>query len=212
MDFLPDNINSYIIEHSEKESALLTNLNRETHLKEVLPQMISGHPQGLILKMLSHMIRPKTILEIGTYTGYSALCMAEGLKEGGILHTIDINEELYERAGHYFNIAGYKNKIIQHLGNAKDIIPNLNCMFDLVFIDADKKSYSIYFDLIIERLNIGSFIIADNVLWSGRVTEKDKDSDTKAIDDFNKKVLADKRVEVVVLAIRDGISIIRKIL
>ena len=211
MDFLPNNINDYIIEHSEKECELLTKLNRETHLKEVLPQMISGHPQGLILKMLSFMIKPKTILEIGTYTGYSAICLAEGLKEEGILHTIDINEELYERAGYYFNVSGYKNKIIQHLGNAKDIIPNFNCLFDLIFIDADKKSYSMYFDLVIDKLNVGGFIIADNVLWSGRVTEKNKDSDTKAIDIFNKKKLADKRVEVVILAIRDGISLIRKI-
>ena len=211
MDFLPNNINDYIIEHSEKECELLTKLNRETHLKEVLPQMISGHPQGLILKMLSFMIKPKTILEIGTYTGYSAICLAEGLKEEGILHTIDINEELYERAGYYFNVSGYKNKIIQHLGNAKDIIPNFNCLFDLIFIDADKKSYSMYFDLVIDKLNVGGFIIADNVLWSGRVTEKNKDSDTKAIDIFNKKILADKRVEVVILAIRDGISLIRKI-
>ena len=211
MDFLPNNINDYIIEHSEKESELLTKLNRETHLKEVLPQMISGHPQGLILKMLSFMIKPKTILEIGTYTGYSAICLAEGLKEEGILHTIDINEELYERAGYYFNVSGYKNKIIQHLGNAKDIIPNFNCLFDLIFIDADKKSYSMYFDLVIDKLNVGGFIIADNVLWSGRVTEKNKDSDTKAIDIFNKKILEDKRVEVVILAIRDGISLIRRV-
>lgn len=211
MDFLPNNINDYIIEHSEKESELLTKLNRETHLKEVLPQMISGHPQGLILKMLSFMIKPKTILEIGTYTGYSAICLAEGLKEEGVLHTIDINEELYERAGYYFNVSGYKNKIIQHLGNAKDIIPNFNCLFDLIFIDADKKSYSMYFDLVIDKLNVGGFIIADNVLWSGRVTEKNKDSDTKAIDVFNKKILEDKRVEVVILAIRDGISLIRRV-
>jgi len=211
MDFLPPQIHDYIIEHSEKESDLLFKLNRETHLKAILPQMLSGHPQGLVLKMFSNMIRPKTILEIGTYTGYSAICLAEGLDKDGILHTIDNNEELYERAGNYFEKAGFKNKIIQHLGNAKDIIPDINCLFDLIFIDADKQSYSIYFDLIINKLKAGGFIIADNVLWSGRVTEKNKDSDTKAIDRFNKKILADNRVEVVIMPIRDGISVIRKI-
>ncbi|HIF14215.1 MAG TPA: O-methyltransferase, partial [Bacteroidetes bacterium] len=186
MDFLPPQIHDYIIEHSEKESDLLFKLNRETHLKAILPQMLSGHPQGLVLKMFSNMIRPKTILEIGTYTGYSAICLAEGLDKDGILHTIDNNEELYERAGNYFEKAGFKNKIIQHLGNAKNIIPDIKCQFDLIFIDADKQSYSEYFDLIINKLNTGGIIIADNVLWSGRVTEKNKDSDTKAIDRFNK--------------------------
>ena len=210
MDFLPPKIHDYIIDHSEKENDLLIELNRETHLKVILPQMLSGHPQGLILKMFSNMIRPKTILEIGTYTGYSAICLAEGLDKDGILHTIDNNEELYERAGSYFKKAGFKNKIIQHLGNAKDIIPDIPYQFDLVFIDADKQSYSIYFDLIINKLKAGGFIIADNVLWSGRVTEKNKDSDTKAIDRFNKKILADNRVEVVIMPIRDGISVIRK--
>jgi len=212
MDFLPPQIHDYIIEHSEKESDLLFKLNRETHLKAILPQMLSGHPQGLILKMFAKIIRPKIILEIGTYTGYSAICLASGLANDGILHTIDNNEELHSRARYFFNEAGFKNKIIQHLGDAEGIIQSLNLQFDLVFIDADKKNYSLYFDLIINKLKTGGVIIADNVLWSGRVTEQDKDSDTTAIDLFNKKILHDDRVEVVIMPIRDGISVIRKIL
>ena len=211
MDFLPKKLEKYIDSHSEAEEDLLSNLSRQTHLKVLLPQMLSGHPQGLFLKLISKMINPGKILEIGTYTGYSAICLAKGLKKNGVLHTIDINEELYDMSNTFFKKAGVHNIVKQHIGDAKLIIPKIKGAFDLVFIDADKKSYSDYFDLIIDRVQPGGFILVDNVLWSGRVLNNKKDKDTSAIDEFNKKVKEDKRVETLILPIRDGISIIRVI-
>ena len=211
MDFLPKKLEKYIDSHSEAEEDLLSNLSRQTHLKVLLPQMLSGHPQGLFLKLISKMINPGKILEIGTYTGYSAICLAKGLKKNGVLHTIDINEELYDMSNTFFKKAGVHNIVKQHIGDAKLIIPKIKGAFDLVFIDADKKSYSDYFDLIIDRVQPGGFILVDNVLWSGRGLNNKKDKDTSAIDEFNKKVKEDKRVETLILPIRDGISIIRVI-
>ena len=211
MDFLPKKLEKYIDSHSEAEEDLLSDLSRQTHLKVLLPQMLSGHPQGLFLKLISKMINPGKILEIGTYTGYSAICLAKGLKKNGVLHTIDINEELYDMSNTFFKKAGVHNVVKQHIGDAKLIIPKIKGAFDLVFIDADKKSYSDYFDLIIDRVKPGGFILVDNVLWSGRVLNNKKDKDTSAIDEFNKKVKEDKRVETLILPIRDGISIIRVI-
>lgn len=212
MNFIDENIEAYSLAHSQEESALLKKLNRETHAKVLMPRMLSGHLQGNILTMLSKMIRPKNILEIGTYTGYSAICLAQGLAEGGLLQTIDINEELKEMVQSYVDEAGLKNKINLHVGNALEIIPTLSGTFDIVFIDADKKNYSNYYDLIFEKVNKGGYIIADNVLWSGKVLNpiKSNDIDTLAIDTFNKKVHSDPRVEPNLLPIRDGLMILRK--
>tara|TARA_Y100001968_G_C19071856_1_gene578778 strand:- start:65 stop:706 length:642 start_codon:yes stop_codon:yes gene_type:complete len=211
MDFLPEKIEKYVTEFTEKESDLLEEINRETWLKVMNPRMLSGHLQGRVLSMISKMIRPTNIIEIGTYTGYSALCMAEGLKKGGKLHTVDINEEYISVAKKYFNKSKYKENIIQHAGEAADIIPKLNDNFQLAFIDADKENYYKYFELIFEKMEIGGYIIADNVLWSGKVIEKYKDKETISLDEYNKKVFSDKRVETIVLPVRDGLNINRKI-
>ena len=196
-----------------KESSLLSELNRETWSKVLIPRMLSGHLQGRALSMLSKMIRPKRVLEIGTYTGYSAICLCEGLEQGGKLITIDINEELENMAISYFKKAAVKDKIQHFVGNAIDIIPTLDDGFDLVFIDADKENYSNYFDLVIDKMPVGGFIIADNVLWSGKVvkTTDAKDQETKAIKAFNNKVQNEERVENVLFPIRDGLMICRKI-
>ena len=172
--------------------------------------MLSGHLQGRFLAMMSKMIQPKAILEIGTYTGYSGICLVEGLQEGGTLYTIDINEELEDFVKSYFQKAGILDKVDYRIGNALDIIPNLPGKFDLVFIDADKINYANYYDLVIDRVNQGGYILADNVLWSGKVLDEKKDKDTAAIDAFNKKLMADNRVETVLVPIRDGILIARK--
>lgn len=213
MDFIDQKIQEYAEQHTDAEPEVLRSLNRETHLKVLQPRMLSGHLQGRILSMLSKMINPKYILEIGTYTGYSAICMSEGMQSEGKLITIDINEELSDMSQSYFEKAGFKDKIEQHIGNALDIIPTLNYKWDLVFIDADKVNYSNYFDLVIDRLNEGGFIIADNVLWSGKVVEslKPNDKDTKELLSFNKKVSEDTRVENVLMPVRDGLMILRKI-
>jgi len=213
MDFLPQPIAQYCEEHSQSESAVLKKLNRETHLKVMQPRMLSGHLQGRILSMISKMLRPKSILEIGTYTGYSALCLAEGLTDDGILHTIDNNPERENLVNRYIIEAGYEGRIIAHIGDAAQLIPQLVGEFDLVFIDADKSNYSLYFDLVIDRMPSGGVILSDNVLWSGKVVEpiNPKDSDTIALLEFNRKVLRDPRVEVVLLPIRDGLSLARKI-
>ena len=173
--------------------------------------MLSGHYQGRILAMLSKLIRPKTILEIGTYTGYSALCLAEGLNEKGLLHTIDHNEELVDFQKKYFDKSPYKDRIKQYLGNALDIIPTIKSSFDLVFIDADKSNYSNYFNLVIDKMNKGGVILSDNVLWSGKVIETPdpKDEDTKALISYNKLLKEDSRIETIVLPIRDGLTISR---
>ncbi len=213
MDFLPQPIAQYCEEHSQSESAILKKLNRETHLKVMQPRMLSGHLQGRILSMISKMIRPKSILEIGTYTGYSALCLAEGLTDDGILHTIDNNPERETLVNNYINEAGFTGRIIAHVGDAALLIPELPGEFDLVFIDADKSNYSLYFDLVIDRMCSGGVILSDNVLWSGKVVEpiNPKDTDTIALLEFNRKILRDPRVEVVMLPIRDGLSLARKI-
>jgi len=211
MEFLPEIISSYSLENTEKEPKLLSDLNRETWANVMIPRMLSGHLQGRVLSMISKMIHPTNIIEVGTYTGYSALCMAEGLKENGKIHTLDINEEYTSVAKKYFDKSDYKENIIQHIGNAADVIPQLNYKFQLAFIDADKENYSNYFDLIIEKIDVGGYIIADNVLWSGKVIEENKDEETMALDNYNKKVFSDKRVETVLLPVRDGLNISRKI-
>lgn len=213
MEFLPKEIDQYSGQHTQSENKVLSDLNRETHIKVLIPRMLSGHIQGRILSMFSHMIQPKNILEIGTYTGYSAICFAEGMKPDGKLITIDINNELETMANSYFEKSGFGDQIEMKIGNAMDIIPNLDLEFDLVFIDADKDNYSNYFDLVIDKVSKGGFIIADNVLWSGKVTtdEVNTDKDTKALDEYNKKIHEDPRVENVLMPVRDGLMVARKL-
>ena len=211
MEFINQDIESYCLKHSDEEPKLLADLNRETWANVMMPRMLSGHLQGRILSFLSKMIRPKTIIEIGTYTGYSALCLAEGIKKNGILHTIDINEEHTSVAKKYFRRSIYADNIKQHIGNALKIIPKLNYNFQLAFIDADKENYSNYFDLVYEKLDLNGYIIADNVLWSGKVIKNNKDKETTALDEYNKKILEDSRFETILLPVRDGLMISRKI-
>ena len=213
MDFLPKEIDQYSLLHTAKESEWLYNLNRETHQKILKPRMLSGHMQGRILSMFSHMIKPERILEIGTYTGYSALCLEEGLTENGKLITIDINEELQDFMQKHIDASPYKNKIEQKIGNALEIIPTLDEKFDIVFIDADKENYLPYFNLVFEKVKTGGYIIADNVLWSGKVVEpvKANDTDTKKLLEFNAFVQEHQQVENVLLPIRDGLMVCRKI-
>lgn len=210
MNFLDENLEAYVQQHSEQEPELLQQLARETHLKILQPRMLSGAYQGRLLALLTKLISPKQILEIGTYTGYSALCMAEGLNPNGRIDTIDINEELMDIQRRYFDTAGFGKQITQHLGNAAEIIPSIKGTFDLVFIDADKEQYPRYFDLVVNRVRSGGLIIADNVLWSGKVVNTAKDEATKALQVFNKKVTEDTRVETVLLPVRDGLTLIRK--
>ncbi len=211
MNFLPEKIDNYAVLHSEDEPELLKELSKETWQKILIPRMLSGHFQGRILSMLSKLINPKKILEIGTYTGYSALCLAEGLQKNGILYTIDKNEELVDFQKKYFDKSAYKNQIKQYLGNALAIIPTINDKFDLVFIDADKPNYSNYFYAIIDKMNSGGVIISDNVLWSGKVVEpiNKKDISTLEIIKYNKLLKEDIRIETVLLPIRDGLTISR---
>ncbi|MGY5848876.1 O-methyltransferase [Salegentibacter sp. F14] len=211
MHFLPKAIDDYIVEHSAREPELLAKLNRETYQKVLQPRMLSGHYQGRILSLLSKIKKPQSILEIGTYTGYSALCLAEGLTQGGILHTIDINEELYDFQHKYFQASAYKDQIRQYLGNALEKIPEIQSNFDLVFIDADKPNYPAYFNLIIEKMNKDGIILSDNVLWSGKVIQTpDKDDEsTKALLEYNDLLATDQRLETVILPIRDGLTISR---
>tara|TARA_B100000674_G_scaffold431822_1_gene389243 strand:+ start:872 stop:1513 length:642 start_codon:yes stop_codon:yes gene_type:complete len=211
MEFLPEKIENYSLENTSRESDLLSELNRETWAKVMTPRMLSGHLQGRILSMISNMIKPKTIVEIGTYTGYSALCLAEGLSENGILHTIDINEEYTSYAHKYFQRSDYTDKITQHIGNAVDVIPSISEKVQLVFIDADKENYSNYYNLIFDKLEIDGYIIADNVLWSGKVVEDKMDIETKALDEYNKMIQNDNRVENILLPVRDGLMICKKI-
>jgi len=213
MHFISEAIESYVDNHSEEEPELLQQLSRETHLQVLRPRMLSGHFQGRFLSLLSKMIRPKTILEIGTYTGYSAICMAEGLAKDGHLHTIDINEELYDFQRRFFDKSGYGPQIIQHVGSALDIIPNLDMSFELVFIDADKENYPAYFDLVIDKVAPNGIILSDNVLWSGKVVEPidPKDKSTPVLLEYNKKLKEDPRVETLLLPIRDGLTLCRKI-
>lgn len=213
MDFLPREIEAYAEKFTRQEGDVLAELNRETHAKMMTPRMLSGHLQGQVLRMFSQMIRPKNILEIGTYTGYSALCMADGLQPDGKLITIDINEELQDIIRKYISKAGKEDRIDLRIGNALEIIPTLDVSFDLVFIDADKENYLNYFDRVFDKLNVGGYIIADNVLWSGKVLEDDSvlDKDSIALKEYAKKIKADPRVEQVFLPIRDGLLIARRI-
>lgn len=212
MNFIDEKLEEYVAKHTTEESDVLYDLNRQTHINVLQPRMLSGHFQGRVLSMLSKMINPNRILEIGTYTGYAALCLAEGLKENGELITIDINYELEDMVNSYIQKAGMKNKINFQIGNALEIIPGLDKRFDLVFIDADKENYANYYDLLIDELPTNSYIIADNVLWSGKVldSELNKDKDTHALNKFNQKIQQDERVENVLLPIRDGLMVIRK--
>jgi predicted O-methyltransferase YrrM len=213
MEFLPKEIDDYVLRHTPKESEILYQINRETHLKVMQPRMLSGHFQGQLLKFLVEMIEPKTILEIGTYTGYSAIAMAEGLPENGILTTIDTNVELGKMIDSFVCKAELKNKIVQLTGNALEIIPTLNQSFDLVFIDADKRNYKNYLDLVIDKVNSGGYILTDNVLWSGKVTlpEDKMDLDTKLIDEYNDYVQSHPKLKSILLPVRDGLYLSRKI-
>jgi|TARA_B110000114_G_C15095667_1_gene401236 predicted O-methyltransferase YrrM len=209
MHFISEKLDDYVVSHSEEEPALLAALTRETYQKILQPRMLSGHYQGRVLSVLSKLIRPKTILELGTFTGYSALCLAEGLDKDGVLHTIDINEELVDFQRSYFDKSDYGSQIVQHLGSALDIIPTLDTTFDLVFMDADKPNYINYFHQIIDKLNPGGVILSDNVLWSGKVIEALDPSDvsTKIVLEYNALLKEDPRLETVLLPIRDGLTV-----
>ncbi len=213
MHFIPQELDDYVVAHSQQEPELLQQLTRETYQKILQPRMLSGHYQGRVLSMISKLINPKTILEIGTYTGYSALCLCEGLRKEGKLITIDINEELEWLQSKYFQKSDYKEQIIQKVGDATQIIPSLEEKFDLVFIDADKPNYPLYFEQIIDKMNSGGIILSDNVLWSGKIIEKldPRDESTKALLHYNKLINEDTRVETLLLAIRDGLTISRVI-
>ncbi len=212
MDFINPIIEQYALDHSDQESSLLKRLNRQTNLNVLQPRMLSGHLQGRLLSSFSKALSPNKILEIGTYTGYSALCLAEGLLPNGILYTIDINKELFSFAQKYFNDSIYKDKIKMIVGDATELIPNMNHQWDLVFIDADKENYSVYYDMVIDRVRSGGWIIADNVLWSGKVTKSTSKNDleTAAIKDFNNKVNSDKRVCNTLIPVRDGMMLMIK--
>jgi predicted O-methyltransferase YrrM len=212
MYFLPEDLDKYVVAHSEQEPELLQQLTRETYQKILQPIMLSGPYQGRVLSMISKLVNPKNILELGTFTGYSTLCLAEGMTASGELHTIDINEELVDFQRKYFDKSDFGSQIFQHTGNALDIIPTLDLTFDLVFIDADKPNYSNYFHLIIDKLKPGGIILSDNVLWHGKVVEPldEKDLSTKAVLDYNTLLKNDKRIETVLLPIRDGLTISRK--
>lgn len=211
MHFISQELEDYIEQHSQKEPELLAALNKETYQKILLPRMLSGHFQGRVLSMLSKLIRPVNILEIGTYTGYSALCLCEGIQESGMLHTIDIKEELIDFQRKHFDKSPWGSQIIQHLGEAIDIIPTIDLKFDLVFIDADKENYINYFELIVPKMNKGGIILSDNVLWSGKVLEplQKNDLSTKILLEYNNLLTNDPRVETVLLPIRDGLTVSR---
>ena len=212
MDVLPEDLQRYLDFHTDEESKLLATIDRDTHLNVMLPRMLSGHFQGRCLSMLSKLIAPKTILEIGTYTGYSALCLAEGLAKGGQLISLDVNEELEPRIMKHWKQSDFYAQMELKIGDATQIIPELkNDSFDLVFIDADKKNYALYYDLVIDRVPSGGVILADNVLWSGKVYDPSlQDKDTANMRLFNEKITQDQRVEKIILPIRDGVFMIRK--
>jgi len=212
MEFIDEKLNDYCLLHTEDEDEVLKELQRETHLKVMSPRMLSGHLQGSWLSFLSKVVKPDLILEIGTYTGYSAICLAKGLSEKGKLITIDVNEETESIAKKYFLKSGFENKIDFVLGDAKQVIPTIKEQLDMVFIDADKRNYSLYYDLVIDKVRPGGLIIADNVLWSGKILDldKNKDADTVAIHQFNEKMKNDGRIEKILLPLRDGLFVIRK--
>lgn len=211
MHFLSSLLEDYITRNTEAEPELLTALTRETHMKVVQPRMITGHVQGRLLSILAKIINPMYILEIGTYTGYSAICLAEGLQKTGRLHTIEVNEELHAMQRRYFDKSGYGHQIVQHTGNALDIIPTLELCFDLVFIDAQKVAYEAYFEAVLPKTKAGSVILSDNVLWFGKVAEEVATSDkaTAALVAYNTKLKEDPRVETVILPVRDGLTLSR---
>ena len=213
MEFIDPQLDKYVCDHTENEPSVLKELNRKTHLSVLQPRMLSGHFQGRVLSMLSHMIKPMRVLEIGTYTGYSALCFAEGLQTDGKVITIDVNEELEDLVREYIDKAGMNDSVEYIIGDATEIIPSLNELFDIVFIDADKKNYCNYYDLVFDKVRSGGYIFADNVLWSGKVLEDYEalDKETKVIMDYNDKVHNDARVQEVLLPIRDGLMIARKL-
>lgn len=207
---IDDNLQQLLLNYCEPESELLQKINRETHLKVLMPRMLSGHYQGRVLSLLSKMISPSRILEIGTFTGYATLCLAEGLGKDGVLYTLDINEELEDMVRGNFAASDYNNQIKYIIGDATQSISTLEETFDLVFIDADKKNNSTYYDLIFDRVRSGGIIIVDNVLWSGKILNNEQDKDTKNISTFNDKIAMDSRVEKLILPVRDGLFIIRK--
>lgn len=211
MHFISQELEDYIEHHSEKEPQHLAALNKETYQKILLPRMLSGHFQGRVLSILSKLIRPVNILEIGTYTGYSALCLCEGMQDEGQLHTIDIKEELIDFQRKHFDKSAWSKQIVQHLGEAIDIIPDLDLKFDLVFIDADKENYINYFEMIVPKMNKGGIILSDNVLWSGKVLQplQKNDLSTKILLEYNQLLKNDPRVETVLLPIRDGLTVSR---
>lgn len=208
----PDPINHYAEAYTTPESPVLAALNKQTHEEVRGAQMLSGHLQGMVLKLISQMIRPENILEIGTYTGYSAICLAKGLKEGGKLHTLDIDDQLQAMREEFWKAEGLETRIIQHIGNAAELIGQLDTAFELVFIDADKKNYGLYFDLLIDRMPSGSYFLADNVLFHGEVVlpPEQQSQTAKVIHEFNQKIAADERVEQVIMPLRDGLMLIRK--
>lgn len=211
MHFLSQVLEDYLVDHSQEEPKILEELTRETHLKVIQPRMLTGQFQGRVLSILSKIINPRFILEIGTYTGYSAICLAEGVQENGQLHTIDINPELYDMQRRYFDRSGYGDRIHQHVGNALEIIPTLDLTFDLIFIDAEKKQYENYLEVVLPKTKSGSVILSDNVLWSGKVVEplKKWDKATKVLLDYNKKLSNHPKLDTVLLPIRDGLTLSR---
>ncbi len=211
MHLVSAELENYIDKYSSKEDEVQSKLSRETHLKVQMPQMVSGNIQGQFLEMISRLIQPKRILEIGTFTGYSAISLAKGLSEDGLLYTIDINEELQPICAKYFEKVNLSSKIKHLIGDARKIIPELNDTLDLVFIDADKINYANYYDLVFDKVRVGGYIIADNVLWSGKVVEEKKDKDTLAIHQYNEKIAADARVKSFILSLRDGLNIVQKL-
>ena len=213
MEFLDEAIEAYVERYTTEESKVLKELNRETYSRVLIPRMLAGHLQGRVISMFSHMINPRQVLEIGTYTGYSALCWAEGLQDEGQVHTIDVNEELEEMAARYINKAGQTSSVVTYLGNALDIIPSIDKIFDVVYIDADKENYSNYYDLVIDKVRTGGYIIADNVLWSGKVieAEESQDEDTQALIAYCEKIQSDSRVINVLFPVRDGLLVARKL-
>lgn len=211
MELLSEELQTYLEQHCETEPQVLRYINRETHLKVPMARMLSGHYQGRVLSFLSKMVSPSRILEIGTFTGYATICLAEGLKDDGIIHTIDVNEELEERVNKYFTESGLVSKINYHIGNALTIIPTLDEIFDIVFIDADKKNNETYYNLVFDKVRKGGLIIVDNVLWSGKIVSGAVDKDTEIIRRFNQLVTNDQRTEKLILPVRDGLFIIRKL-
>ena len=213
MNYINEHLEDYIIKHSQQEPRILKDLNRETNLKVLQPRMISGAHQGRLLSIISKIISPTKILEIGTFTGYSTLCLSEGLTKNGRIHTVDINEELYDLQRKYFKKSPFNDNIIQHLGNALEVIPTMDNNFDLIFLDADKNNYPEYLDVLISKLKIGGVLLSDNVLWDGKVLNpiSEKDISTKAIVKYNKLLSQREDMDNVILPIRDGLTISRKI-